>query len=81
MSQALPHLSVKTDLADLFSRGEFGAVEHWAKVEAMHDNARTAKLRERLSARFPVAEFNAARRALDPKNILANDVVDALFPL
>jgi hypothetical protein len=62
-------------------RGEFGAVEHWAKVEAMHDDVRTAKLRERLAARFPVADFNAARRSLDPKNILANNIVDALFPL
>lgn len=62
-------------------RGKFGAVEHWAKVEAMHDEARTVKLRERLGARFPVAAFNAARREVDPKNILANNIVEALFPL
>ena len=30
--------------------------------------------------RYPAAEFNAARAELDPKNILANDIVDALFP-
>lgn len=47
----------------------------------MHDEGRAAKLRGRLAARFPVAQFNAARRVLDPKNILANDIVDVLFPL
>ena len=30
--------------------------------------------------RYPAAEFNAARAELDPKNILSNDIVDALFP-
>lgn len=30
--------------------------------------------------RYPAEEFNAARAELDPKNILANDIVDALFP-
>ena len=28
---------------------------------------------------FPVEEFNAARRALDPKNILANSMIDGFF--
>ena len=81
MTLAPPILASLILLSWLSSRGEYGAVEHWAKVEAMHDDARTAKLRERLAARFPVVEFNAARRALDPKNILANNIVDALFPL
>ena len=87
--------------------GEYGAVEHWAKVEAMHDAPRAvrkssprlclnlprrcevdgrccgaqARLRARLGERFPVEAFNAARRQLDPHNILANDVVNELFPL
>ena len=82
-------------------------MEHWAKVEAMHDAPRAvrkssprlclnlprrcevdgrccgaqARLRARLGERFPVEAFNAARRQLDPHNILANDVVNELFPL
>ena len=39
------------------------------------------RLRARLGERFPVEAFNAARRQLDPHNILANDVVNELFPL
>lgn len=38
-------------------------------------------LRERLRRRFPVDDFNKARRQLDPDNILSNRVVDQLFPL
>ena len=45
---------------------EFGAVEHWAKVEASHDDARREQLRKRLSARFPVNAFNEARLVLHP---------------
>jgi L-galactono-1,4-lactone dehydrogenase len=56
----------------------FGATEHWAKIEAHRLDPAAA--RARLAARFPVARFNAARAALDPKNIMANDVIDTLFP-
>ena len=33
-----------------------------------------------LVGRYPAEEFNAARAELDPKNILAGPIVDALFP-
>ena len=56
-------------------------MEHWAKVEATHDEQRRERLRRRLAERFPTLHFNRAREELDPKNILANDIVDALFPL
>jgi L-galactono-1,4-lactone dehydrogenase len=59
---------------------EFGAVEHWAKVETRHDEERRERLRTRLASRFPVHVFNAARASLDPKNILANTLVEDLFP-
>ena len=57
------------------------ATEHWAKIELPDDPAARAAMRARLRARFPVEAFNAARRELDPKNVLANDVIDGLFPL
>ena len=34
----------------------------------------------RHTRRYPAAEFNAVRAELDPRNILSNDIVDALFP-
>lgn len=37
-------------------------------------------LRARLAARYPVARFAEARRALDPRSILSNRIVDALLP-
>jgi L-galactono-1,4-lactone dehydrogenase len=57
----------------------YGATEHWAKIEAHRLDPEAA--RARLAARFPVDRFNAARAALDPKNIMANDVINVLFPL
>lgn len=36
-------------------------------------------LRERVNLRYPVAKFNAARRELDPKNILGNHITDSIF--
>lgn len=56
----------------------YGATEHWAKIEAHRLDGKAAAAR--LSARFPVDRFNAARAELDPKNVMANDVVDVLFP-
>ncbi|KAK9839195.1 hypothetical protein WJX81_000695 [Elliptochloris bilobata] len=61
---------------DLMPR--YGATEHWAKIEA--HRLEPASVSARLAVRFPVERFNAARAALDPKNIMANDVVDILFP-
>jgi FAD/FMN-containing dehydrogenase len=44
------------------------------------DAGEVRDLRARLAARYPVARFAKARRALDPKNILSNHIVDALLP-
>jgi L-galactono-1,4-lactone dehydrogenase len=38
-------------------------------------------VRRRMASRYPVDQFNAMRRRLDPKNIMSNRIVDALFPL
>ena len=66
------------DLAEEEVLSEHGAVDHWAKVEVgrMPPN----KLQQKLAARYPVADFNAARASLDPKNILSNPLLDAMFP-
>lgn len=39
-----------------------------------------AEARRRLAARYPLADFAAARRRLDPKNILGSPALDALLP-
>lgn len=59
---------------------KYGAAEHWAKIELPSDPGAAAALRARVAARYPVAEFAAARRRLDPHNILGNELVDALLP-
>ena len=61
--------------------GLFGAHEHWAKIEAPEDPAALAAVRSRLAERFPAADFIALRRRLDPHNILANHLVNSLFPI
>ncbi|CAK9203169.1 unnamed protein product [Sphagnum troendelagicum] len=58
----------------------FSAFEHWAKIEVAADTESLSWVQERLRKRFPVESFQRARAELDPNNILANDVVDCLFP-
>ena len=58
----------------------YGAVEHWAKIEAGGDPGRLAELRARLAARYAVAAFAAARARLEPHNILANALLEAVLP-
>jgi L-galactono-1,4-lactone dehydrogenase len=71
---------------------KYGAVEHWAKIEvpylkkgdgsnAVVDVATVKAMKARLAKRYPLEEFNAARKRLDPKNILGNDLVDTLLTL
>ncbi len=57
---------------------KYDATEHWAKIEVPYLDKQAA--RERIAGRYPVDNFNAARRELDPKNILANDIIDTLMP-
>jgi L-galactono-1,4-lactone dehydrogenase len=58
---------------------EFDAFHHWAKIEVPTTAAEREEVRARLARRLPVAEFNALRKELDPKNILANSMVDEIF--
>jgi L-galactono-1,4-lactone dehydrogenase len=57
----------------------YGAHQHWAKIELPADAADVEVVRRRLRARFPVDELNAARRELDPRNILSNALLDGLL--
>ena len=59
----------------------YGAADHWAKIEVPSSPEGAKAVQDRLAARFPVGEFNRARKELDPKNILANKHVNAMFPL
>ncbi|CAI6008176.1 unnamed protein product [Closterium sp. NIES-65] len=59
---------------------KYGAHEHWAKIEIPADPATREWLVSRVARDFPVAKLNEYRRKLDPKNVLANDMLDVLFP-
>lgn len=52
---------------------------HWAKIEVPEDPARLARDKARLREHYPVKEFNAARRYLDPHGAFTNALVAALF--
>lgn len=57
----------------------YGLQQHWAKIEVPTDPAAISMLRKRLATRFPVELFNDFRRILDPKGIMSNRFIDALF--
>ncbi|XP_074276778.1 L-galactono-1,4-lactone dehydrogenase, mitochondrial [Silene latifolia] len=59
----------------------YAAYEHWAKIEIPKDKDEVADLQARLGKRFPVDAYNKARRELDPKKILSNNMLEKLFPL
>jgi len=58
---------------------KFGAHQHWAKIEIPDSVDELQWVRARLAERFPVAEFNAAKRKLDPKHVLGNHLIDTLL--
>ena len=57
----------------------YGAVEHWAKIELEGVAKDVQARRKRLHSRYPISAFQAARRELDPDNLLGGRIVDALF--
>ena len=61
----------------------FMAVPHFAKLEAPPQtpdyDAKLEILRRQLQDRYPLAEFNALREIMDPKNILGTKLVDELL--
>ena len=59
---------------------KYQATEHWAKIEIPDDGeAALTAMKARLSSKYPLKEFNEARKRLDPKNILGNKLVDTLL--
>ena len=57
-----------------------GGSAAWFTHPVNPDAGELRDLRARLAARYPVVRFAEARRALDPKNILSNRIVNALLP-
>ncbi|XP_050227057.1 L-galactono-1,4-lactone dehydrogenase, mitochondrial [Mercurialis annua] len=60
---------------------KYSCYEHWAKIEVPKDKEKLAALQARLRKRFPVDEYNKARKELDPNRILSNNILEKLFPL
>lgn len=57
---------------------QYGAMEHWAKIEWSSDEAEKKQMRQRLQKRYPVDKFKQARDEVDPQHILSNDIIDEL---
>jgi hypothetical protein len=71
-----------SSLAPLIEK--YNAQIHWAKLELPissdpNYSVEMKGLRDRIARGYPVNEFNAIRRALDPAGILSNRVIDKLF--
>ena len=58
---------------------KYGAHQHWAKIEPPTSQLELMSVQRRLAERFPLSEFSAARRELDPKGIMANRLVNVLL--
>lgn len=65
---------------------KYGIVPHWAKIELPSGSnknscelSKTQELRRVIRQRYDVARFNKARRMLDPKGILSNDLINTVF--
>ena len=55
---------------------DYDAVSHWAKLEAPKSFWDFVAIRTVLSKRYPLEKFNFWRAQLDPKNILANPLIN-----
>lgn len=55
------------------------ATSHWAKQEMPNTAEELIILQQFMKTRFPVEEFNEARKQLDDKNLLANDLMNSIF--
>ena len=59
---------------------EWDLQTHWAKLEVADSGPRSAaNVRQRLCNRYPVDEFNAMRRAYDPKGIMQSNKIKTWF--
>lgn len=76
-------LSVTTQLPCCILAHQFTCAPNFAPPlpsQVPADAAQLAAMQRRLAARYPAAVFAAARRRLDPKNVLGSPAIDALLP-
>lgn len=57
---------------------KYRGAPHWAKLEVDRIGVENAK--KIIAAKYPVDRFNQFRKELDPKNVLSNPMMDAVFP-
>lgn len=58
---------------------KFRAYWHWAKLEPPAEEQERQRLRRYLKQKYSLERFNELRRKWDPRGILGNDLVDAVF--
>ena len=58
---------------------KFGCHQHWAKIEIPESEEELERMRARLRERFPLEELYSAKRRLDPKGVLGNELIDTLL--
>lgn len=58
---------------------EFEGKIHWAKIEVPQNEADRDLLRENVRKKYPVDEFNALRKVLDPNHVMTNKIIEELF--
>ena len=58
---------------------KYAAHPHWAKIEPPANEAELVRMRERLRERYPLDALYAAKRKLDPRGILGNELIDTLL--
>ena len=52
---------------------------HWGKLEIPNSYNDYLMLRDGMKRRYPLDKFNAARMLYDPKNLLANDLMNLVL--
>ena len=57
----------------------YNVVSHWGKLEMPTNGTNFLQLRELMSTRYPLSKFNALRMFYDPKNLLANDLLNTVL--
>ena len=74
------YCKIMTDVGE-----KYDIVPHWAKIEipvGEDGNANEQELKEvrkRIHRRYKTKKFNEYRRALDPKSVLANEMIEKIF--
>lgn len=57
----------------------YDATSHWAKIRAPVSVWKLVDLQMFLSERFPLRKFNSLRKKWDPKNLMANPLINSLL--